>query len=72
MVMTALQALPNDEAAQAQVAVTHLPPGATEQTVLARVNTCAQAEDWIAEREKTDAEGVHRGDYGIDLPEHLC
>lgn len=28
-----------------------------------------QCEDWIAEREKTDPQGVHAGDYGIDADE---
>jgi len=31
--------------------------------------TLAEAEAWIAEREKNDPEGVLRGDYYIDTPE---
>lgn len=38
-------------------------------SVLARVATMAEAEARIAEYEKTDPEGVHRGDYYIDAPE---
>ena len=37
--------------------------------VLARFTTVRRCEQWIAEREKTDPAGVHRGDYGIDASE---
>jgi hypothetical protein len=53
------------------VAVSHFVEGMTRQYILTRVNTIKEAEDWIAEREQIDPEGVHRGDYGIDAPEEM-
>lgn len=42
---------------------------ATAEIVSPRFATVAEAEAWIAEREKTDPEGVIAGNYGINAPE---
>lgn len=39
--------------------------------VVARTTTLREAENWIAEREKSEPEKVHRGGYGIDAPEEV-
>lgn len=49
-----------------EAVVTLLRPGAKRARVLARFTTVRRAEEYIAEREKRDPDGVHRGDYGID------
>jgi hypothetical protein len=54
---------------QKQVAVTLARPNAIRGRVLKRFNTIRQAEAYIAQRERIDPTGVHRGDYGIDASE---
>lgn len=39
--------------------------------VVRRFDTVEQAEDFIAELEKTEPEKVHGGGFGIDAPETL-
>lgn len=43
--------------------------GNGKQFVAARFGTVKEAEQWIANREKTEPEKVHRGGYGINYPE---
>lgn len=52
-----------------QVAVTLTRPGAKRSRILKRFSTVRQAERYIAQRERIDPTGVHRGDYGIDASE---
>ena len=51
------------------VSVVVLRPGSKKAEVLGRFYTVAEAEAFIAGKEKSDPEGVFRGDYGIDAPE---
>lgn len=53
------------------VVVTLERPGAGKVRVLARFRMLRSAENFIARREVRDPVGVHRGDYGIDAPEHV-
>lgn len=55
-----------------KVAVTEYREGWLMQKVHARFSTIAEAEEWIAERERVDPDGVHSGAYGIDPPEDMC
>lgn len=55
--------------AKLEVAVTLARPGAAKARVLKRFSTIRQAEKYIAQRERIDPTGVHRGDYGIDASE---
>lgn len=43
--------------------------GFTRLTVVKRCDTVAEAEAFVAEREKVEPDKVHRGAYGIDGPE---
>jgi hypothetical protein len=38
-------------------------------TVIKKVSSIKEAEQWIAEQESIDPQKVHRGGYGIDAPE---
>lgn len=49
--------------------VTLTRPGAHQAIRLASFSTVRKAEAHIAKIEQHDAEGVHRGDYGIDASE---
>lgn len=54
-----------------RVFVTLQRPGSNKIRTLERFLRLRSAENFIAEREKTDPKGVHRGDYGIDAPEEV-
>lgn len=51
------------------VTVSLMRPGTNMARVIFRCRTVRQAEKFIAEREKRDPDGVHRGDYGVDATE---
>jgi len=40
-------------------------PGSRRSRAVFRASTIRKCEQWIAQREKTDPDGVHRGDYCI-------
>ena len=49
--------------------VTLMRPGQAKGRVLRRFSSIVAAERYIAQRERIDPTGVHRGDYGIDATE---
>lgn len=58
--------------AKREAIVTLERPNTGTTRTLARFTTVRRAERYIAQREKRDPVGVHRGDYGIDATARAC
>lgn len=53
------------------VSVTYNPGNLPRDRVCHKTDSIQGAEDWIADREKSDPEGVHAGLYTINAPEEM-
>jgi len=53
------------------VSVTYNPCNLSRDRICHKTDSVQGAEDWIANREKSDPKGVHVGFYGISAPEEM-